>query len=687
MYDEVSRINATIYSIVVDFYSESSTSSHRVVKQTSIQVYDLTQAIIQKGELQRTIKTYNDSSDKNPKLLSRLPYNTSTNMITTRQISEQMQPMKQNPNTGQTKRECDTTCDDTDVLMEKHVENYDCLLLSGGRIHERNLAQTERETRLSLNSTKVSENTSNNSLSALRNCAETITYNIPWLGSVSVGQRTIITKQWDSDSRRYEEQRENVQTSVRVQPAPWLINRNYEVKLENLMARYSASSLNIKLEPYNYSPILSVYDVRNPGVKYLEHLLDDHKFSIKDRDIETGQNLLELNMRALEGDRIWSEMENENSSLRYVTTRNIIRTSRWLVSQGLTYDFRGNDPFLNGVGHLSPPDIDQNVVFEVYELESLLLESTVQAPCLPRAKMLLLFAIQNREHSWQLRATIQDLVAEAAVDQDTQTLSQAVRDFWASRNVFDAGIESVVLSSMLEAVKLQQQSKSDTEIATSRLEIMKGPRKVLQQMFVSHNQFMADLDDYTSGVANYVNVCKALALLDDGFGDYMCHVACRHGRLELWLKALRKASYGDKFYRSRHEAICRVSCYTPHVTQTRSTAAMSSTGSAQPHIDEPCSASNPLSAPNQDATHCEDKDSRQLPSKCPSASLTCSGHQELRPQDETRFWDEYEQAAENYTAFVYAEATPEKPLLADSSPGGLVYRLAAGGLSVIASIV
>ncbi|MCJ1478572.1 hypothetical protein MMC13_007253 [Lambiella insularis] len=578
--------------------NEAQAGNNRMLQQTNNQLHKLSQAIIRHGNPTSVASKFDQLSTEHQVLSVRSTSNAKLREKNMQEVSDTSNPFKAKPN------------DSLEVQARINYETTSSRTISGS---------------------KVKHFTVHNQFGFLKGQTGAVSYHSPWLGTVMVSRRTTAIKEWNVDDQQYEEQKSTVQMSIKVQPAPWLLVRGYEVRLENLIARYGASSLNVALEPISYAPLTTTY-AAGTAVKDLQGLLANRKFSTKDRDILSGQNLLEITMTELESDWGWYEVFDQTMFKK----RNMIQTARWLVSRGLTYDFRESGPFLNSFMHLGPPDESLNN-FEAYELESLLLESTESAPCLPRAKMLLLYALQNPGHSLFLMTTIQDIVIEASVNCSPHIFAIEEEEFWKSEDIFSPGIAFVVLRSMLKLAKVSQPAddkgiyKHESEVA------LEGPRKILYKMLCVQHELVNDEDDYTGSVANYLILCKVIPFLGNGFGAYTSHIACKHHRLHLWLKALQKASYDP-------------------------------TSS----VMKPCFTR---------------QDGSELYFDCLSADNSGPDGLEKYWPKKARSWDDLEQASDFYTEIEHSRVMPDRPEPVKASDSSLMYRLAAEGLSFVLSVV
>ena len=383
-----------------------------------------------------------------------------------------------------------------------------------------------------------------------------------FLGTVLVGRRKSVAKTWNDKDQRYEKQNQSFQTIVRVRPAPWLLSKGYEVKFEELLLHYGGSSLNISLDALRYVPIKNQFNddlFRLGDLSGLQHILEKRIISIKDRDQYTQKNLLELSMSSLSMDWLFEEIDPDMVGSK---RRCIVQMSRWLVSQGLSYDFNIDPEFFDSWFFLCPPqDKPKNeVAAEMYELECLLLEGTENAPCLPRTVALILFVMANEEHSRQLLCTIQDLITEAAVDQEADYFAEKERVFWGKvkddpSEIFVPGMENVIASSMLQLAKLV---KGDD--ATSRRMALEGSRRILCKLFnimgskaiMTEHALPSTRDENIITVSRILVLCRNMDILNDGFGEHFTNLACAHQCLDIWFEGLRMARYNPELFWSSH---------------------------------------------------------------------------------------------------------------------------------------
>lgn len=378
--------------------------------------------------------------------------------------------------------------------------------------------------------------------SILKTKTEATMFHSPLLGTVVVTRRRMITKKWNAEAQQYEPEQEGIQTDIRIRPAPWLFSAAYEIRAEKIMTRYGSSNLSIVLETLSYAPISDMLDIQSGNLAELQTLLSARKFSLRDRDERNEKTLLGLSIEALTSDWFYAGCNPEEEVEKATHSADIVRTCRWLVSQGLTYDFQPDDPFITGFMHLGSPANSYNALKQVQEYESLLLESTDSSPCLQRAKMLLLFGFQNEEHSQQLRSTVVDLMQEAAVDHGPDILASDEKAFWADSDFINPGIVSVIMGSMLHVARTPSPS-----LQSERRKALKGPRRILYRMINTLGRGAsseADREDFVKCMSVLLRICRSLAPLDDGFGAHLTDVVGGNGPLlELWRDSLRRAGY------------------------------------------------------------------------------------------------------------------------------------------------
>lgn len=402
--------------------------------------------------------------------------------------------------------------------------------------------------------------------SILKTKTEMTIFHAPLLGTVVVTRRKTVTKHWNSETQQNETEQQRVQTSIKVRPAPWLFSTAYEIRAEEITSRYGRSNLSIVLEPLKYARITHVISTRDGDLGRLQTVLTERKFSIKDRDQGTGGNLLSLYLDALRGDWFHAECNPEEEIEKNSHRAAIVRTCRWLVSQGLTYDFTADDPFLSETGmHLGAPMNQYEALTQVQEYESLLLESTDSAPCLPRAKMLLSFGLSNPDHSQQLKSTVVDLIQEAAVDNGPEILAAEEKKFWAAKDIINPDIISVIASSMLQLARVPKHS-----MQTMRRQALKGPRRFFYKILTDKAVLTdlqrrikspEDMEEDIAACANFLGSCRSLALLNDGFGEHLFRVIRKNEFLQtellaFWRATLKKAYYDPVYY--EHPERCAV---------------------------------------------------------------------------------------------------------------------------------
>ena len=547
-------------------------------------------------------------------------------------------------------------------------------------------------------------NRKHDSLSALKSRTDITMFHNPLLGTVLVSRRASVAKEWNAELRRYEKRYDSFNTIVRVRPAPWLLQRGYEIRVEELMTRYGDSTLNISLDALRYSPLTSAdrQILRNGDLGKLQRRLEERTMSIKDRDPQSGMNLLESTMEALMADWInWETDPNPTGS----KSRLIVKTARWLVSQGLTFDFGPdrNKRLIEDRVYTSAPEDKQDLPNQVYELECLLLESTENAPCLERVKTLLFFAICNPERSRQLRCTILELINEAAVDHGPEYFAEAERQYWAKEEPIDFGMESVIACSMLQLAKpLQENSLS------MRRQILKGPRRLLYKclsllpkttLAVLQDSDPSETDQAIAIIANILDLCKSLAILDDGFGDHLMNIACKDHYLNDLLKILERASCDPGTFMARHQRQGQSLKHPLYLTVSGNDKPSSQSlmiVARDPHMDwagETDEALRTLQDAQIGFTYSSHEDENhdlcfahqegtELHFSCYESNLCkCIAQQ---PQADANFWATLDRATEYYTSLEKAEKQEE---VETPASGGMLRRLVSVGLEIMSSVV
>lgn len=485
-------------------------------------------------------------------------------------------------------------------------------------------------------------------------------FHAPLLGTVVVTRRKTVTKHWNSQSQQNETEQQRVQTSIRVRPAPWLFSTAYEIRAEEIISRYGSCNLSIVLEPLRYARISGSIDATIGDLAGLQTILTERKFSIKDRDEYTGNNLLGLYLDALEGDWFHAECNPLVPEVEEATHRaDIVRTCRWLVSQGLTHDFKADDSFINSCMHLGAPKNKTDAFKQVQEYESLLLESTDSGPCIPRAKMLLLFGCSNPDHSQRLRSTVVDLIQEAAVDHGPEILAAEEKRFWADQDIFTADGVSVIASSMLQLARIPKHSKR-----TMCRKALKGPRRMLYRWLTDETfltgcqlQSQQGMEDASRDIANLLGLCRSLALLSDGFGEHLFRVIRKNDSvknlhvLELWRAGLKKANYDPDCFEYPERST---------ISPTEGSDAESKRG------DVHCSGTtNHLSQ---------------------SGELRYE-HALVQPKHEIPSWTDLDAVTEYFTSLELAPDPAEESQPPEAQSKSIVSRIATVGLELVTSLV
>ena len=527
------------------------------MQQTNIQLYQLTQAIIQNGNL-------NSAADRFSEIIT--TWTTLSKKSTEfKEFSEDHNPPPQcarvatsistftsgengNIETSQYAQLVPRATVDRTLPTSKSLLSRNNSELSGmSGVHSSgDLPQSVQQTA----SPKYAKMENYGDISVLKSHTKAIAFHSPWLGTVIISRRKIAHKSLNDESQHYESCRESVETTIRIQPAPWFLCTGYEIKINELITIYGSSTLNMSLEPIRSYPLTREWSFRHMELPDLQRLLKDRVFSIKDRDTVSGHNLLEITMNAIGSDWFSSEMDGDNFK-----RSKLVRTSRWLVSEGLVYDYHTDGGFLKSFMHLSRSDSlpTADADAEAYEYEQLLLESTNNAPCLERARMLLLFAVQNPTHSMQLRTTVDDLVSEAVTDYDAEALAKEAETFWAEGDMLNYGIEVVLVSCMLQLQRIPRRSIEAQAVHDFRIKALQGPRRILYRILLDMpasdiHQGQDNWQDNILVVGNLLKLCKSFGILDDDFGAFLSDVACQNHILDMWHAILRHAGYDPETY-------------------------------------------------------------------------------------------------------------------------------------------
>ena len=369
--------------------------------------------------------------------------------------------------------------------------------------------------------------------------ASTTVYHSAWLGTITVNRATTAHRTWNKSQKNFEKHHDIKRTSVQVQFAPWISNGGINLKFDEMISMCGTSQPNYALEPVRYVNIPSETTsiIKRGELSTLQTMLSQGSLSLRDRDTTT-YNLLEISLVGLRLDWLLSEISPEPSNDHVAE---ILETCTWLYSQGLRTEQVSNELEPRDCLYLCLQDRRGDIRANVFRMERLLLESTANAPSLPRANRLLLFAILNPQHSKELQHAVVDLVAEAIIDEDTSVLEEVERQFWAQKpeTFIWSSLESIILRSMVDLARLPQ--KSTVEIPReTRIEILAGIRRVIVSLLVLAR------DEKEQGVpylANILCLCRPLSVLADGFGQHMFAYAYKEDMLGLWCEILRQADY------------------------------------------------------------------------------------------------------------------------------------------------
>ena len=562
------------------------------------------------------------------------------------------------------------------------------------------------------------DNPSNHRISALKSRNDATMFHNPLLGTVLVTRRVSVAKEWNTERQCYEKRHDGVSTIIRVRPSPWLLDRGYEIRKEDLITRYGESTLHFSLDALRYTPLTAANRamLRDGDLSKLQRKLEERTMSLKDRDPESGMNLLESTMEALSSDWFNWEMDSYSTGSK---SRFIVRTARWLLSQGLTYDFDTdrNRRLLYDYMYLGAPECKDDLQNQVYELECLLLESTENASCIERAKTLLFFAMCNPERSQDLRFTILDLIQEAAVDYGPQYFAEMKRKFWATGEPIGLGMESVIACSLLQMAKTMPEDGS-----SMRRHVLSGPRRLIYRSLLylqetkqdaSQELSLFEKDHIIGGIANILDLCKSLAILDDGFGDHLTNLACRDHYLDDLLKVLERAFYDPDAFMTRHRQQQR-SLKHPVELTVRKTNKLAGQSveiiSRDPHKDRVEKTEEALK-PSQDdhkeviyATHKGDsQDLCFAPREGTELQYSCfeSVHCEcvaLHDRGDVIFWSSLDRLTEYYTSLEETEVQNGEAEVqngeaevqkdeASPASGSILRQLVSVGLVVMSSVV
>ncbi|MCJ1416433.1 hypothetical protein MMC32_002769 [Xylographa parallela] len=361
----------------------------------------------------------------------------------------------------------------------------------------------------------------------------TTIYHNPLIGTVSVRRKASTSKVLQK-SLKFGVELEQSQTFIHLKLASWISDKSYDVIIDQTAPLYSAPKLSITLEAVRYidMPSRALDAVRQGDLGLLQETISQLKFSPKDRCNFSGTTLFDISLVALTIE--WIHDDANTSPSR---TPHIVKTALWLLSQGLETNENEAKEILRSSLFLS---MDHDLVdrdTQIRNMEQLLLECTANSPPVVRARMLVLFAVVNPYHSNDLDVAIWDLVNEGATEDDVASLQQAADTFWStSEDHLGFGTENVILLSMLR-ISLNKCSNR-----SGRIEALKGPRRLVLEL-LRQAISLGERENFIQYSASILRICRPLAILEDGFSQFVYTAAFGNQTLDIWRCVLKSASY------------------------------------------------------------------------------------------------------------------------------------------------
>ncbi|MCJ1434160.1 hypothetical protein MMC27_003527 [Xylographa pallens] len=362
----------------------------------------------------------------------------------------------------------------------------------------------------------------------------TTIYHNPLIGTVSVRRKASTSKVLCSKSSKFGVELEQSQTFIHLKLASWISDKSYDVIIDQIAPLYSAPKLSVTLEAVRYidMPSRALDAVREGDLNLLQETISQRKFSPKDRCSFSGTTLFDISLVALT-----MEWIHEDSNTSPSRTPNIVKTALWLLSQGLETNENEAREILKSSLFLS---MDHDLVdrdTQIRNMEHLLLDCTANSPPVVRARMLVLFAVVNPHHSNDLDVAIWDLVNEGTTEDDVVPLQQAADMFWStSEDHLGFGTENVILLSMLR-ISLNKCSNR-----SGRIEALKGPRRLVLEL-LRQAKSLGERENFIQYSASILRICRPLAILEDGFSQFVYTAAFGNRTLDIWRCVLQSASY------------------------------------------------------------------------------------------------------------------------------------------------
>ncbi|MCJ1400902.1 hypothetical protein MMC11_004113 [Xylographa trunciseda] len=370
--------------------------------------------------------------------------------------------------------------------------------------------------------------------------ATTTVYHSAWLGTITVNRATTAHRTWNKNQKNFEKHHDIKRTSVQVKFAPWISSAGTNLKFDEMISMCGITQPVYALESVRYVEIPSATTsiIKRGDLSTLQTMLSQGSISLRDRDTTT-YNLLEISLVGLRLDWLLSEISPEPS---HDHVADILETCTWLYSQGLRTEQTSNELDPRDCLYLCLQDRQGDIHANVFRMERLLLESTANAPSIPRANRLLLFAILNPQHSKELERAVVDLVEEAIIDEDTTALEEVERQFWAQKpeTFIWSSLESIILRSMVDLARLPKASTAEETPRKTRIDILAGIRRVLVSLLALVRE---EKEQGVPYLANILCLCKPLSVLADGFGPHMFAFAYKEDVLDSWCEILRRADY------------------------------------------------------------------------------------------------------------------------------------------------
>ena len=359
-------------------------------------------------------------------------------------------------------------------------------------------------------------------------------YHNPLIGTVSVRRKASTSKVLRSKSSKFDIEMEESRTFIHLKLASWISDKSYDVIIEQISPLYSAPKLSITLEAVRYidMPSRALDAVRDGDLCRLQETISQRQFSAKDRCNLSGTTLLDISLVALTMEWVHEDVKTLPSR-----TPHIVKTALWLLSQGVETNENEASEILKSSLFLSMDhDLDDRDT-QIRNMEHLLLDCTANSPPVVRARMLILFAVVNPHHSNDLDVAIWDLVNEGATEDDVAPLQHAADSFWrTSEDYLGFGTESVILLSMLRISNGKSTDKS------GRLNALKGPRRLVLEL-LRQAISLGERENFIQYAASILRICRPIAILEDGFSQFVYTAAYGNQTLDIWHSVLKLASY------------------------------------------------------------------------------------------------------------------------------------------------